>query len=79
MEFLDEFFWEYDIVIYQLNLEFFKNLNLLDKIPFKKCVFLHLFNNECSKLIPIPLCLLDLKPKILISLKSTTIRLSLNL
>jgi hypothetical protein len=35
------------IDIHQLNLEQFRNLNILDEIPFKKCVFLHLFNNEC--------------------------------
>jgi hypothetical protein len=37
----------YDIDIHQLNLGKFKSLKFLDEIPFKKCVFLHLFNNEC--------------------------------
>jgi len=37
----------YDIDVHQLNLEQFKNLKLLDEIPFKKCVFLHFFSNEC--------------------------------
>jgi hypothetical protein len=36
----------YDIDIHQLNLRQFKNLKFLDEISFKKCVFLHLFNNE---------------------------------
>jgi hypothetical protein len=30
-----------------LNLEKFRNLKLLDEIPFKKSVFLHFFGNEC--------------------------------
>jgi hypothetical protein len=48
MEFLGEFFkMVYDIDIHQLNLKKFRNLNFLDKIPFNKCVFLHLFSNEC--------------------------------
>jgi hypothetical protein len=37
----------YDIDIHQLNLGQFRNLKFLDEIPFKKCVFLHFFNNEC--------------------------------
>jgi len=39
----------YDIDIHQLNLRKFKNLKFLGEIPFKKCVFWHLFNNihEC--------------------------------
>jgi hypothetical protein len=37
----------YDIDIHQLNLGKFRNLKFLDEISFKKCVFLHLFNNEC--------------------------------
>jgi hypothetical protein len=41
------FFMVYDIDIYQLNLGKFKNLKFLDESPFKKCVFFHLFNNEC--------------------------------
>jgi len=41
------FFMVYDIDVHQLNLEQFKNLKLLDEIPFKKCVFLHFFSNEC--------------------------------
>ncbi len=47
MEFLGEFFVVYDIDIHQLNLGQFKNSKFLDEIPFKNCVFLHLFNNEC--------------------------------
>jgi len=47
MEFLGEFFlMVYDIDIHQLNLKQFRNLKFLDKIPFKKCLFLHFFNNE---------------------------------
>ncbi len=41
------FFKVYDIDIHQLNLGQFRNLIFLDEIPFKKCVFLHLFSNEC--------------------------------
>jgi hypothetical protein len=37
----------YDIDIQQLNLGQLRNLKFLDEIPFKKCVFLHLFSNEC--------------------------------
>jgi hypothetical protein len=37
----------YDIDIHRLNLGQFRNLKFLDEISFKKCVFLHLFNNEC--------------------------------
>jgi hypothetical protein len=37
----------YDIDIHQLNLWQFRHLKFLDKISFKKCVFLHLINNEC--------------------------------
>jgi len=37
----------YDIDIHKLNLGQFKNLKFLDEISFKKCVFLHLFSNEC--------------------------------
>jgi hypothetical protein len=37
----------HDIDIHFLNLEQFRNLKLLDEIPFKKCVFLHFFGNEC--------------------------------
>jgi hypothetical protein len=40
-------FYGVDIDIHQLNLEQFRNLNFLDEISFKKCVFLHLFSNEC--------------------------------
>jgi hypothetical protein len=47
MEFLGEFFMLYDIDKHQLNLGKFRNLKFLNEIPFKKCVFLHLFNNEC--------------------------------
>jgi hypothetical protein len=47
MELLGEFFMLYDIDKHQLNLGKFKDLNFLNKIPFKKCVFLHLFSNEC--------------------------------
>ncbi len=41
------FLMVYDIDIHQLNLRQFKNLKFSNEIPFKKCVFLHLFNNEC--------------------------------
>ncbi len=37
----------YDNDIHQLNLGKFRNLKFLDKFSFKKCVFLHLINNEC--------------------------------
>jgi hypothetical protein len=37
----------HDIDIYQLNLGKFRNLKFLDEISFKKCVFFHLFYNEC--------------------------------
>jgi hypothetical protein len=37
----------YDIDIHQLNLEKFKNLKLLDEIPLKKYVSLHLKKNGC--------------------------------
>jgi hypothetical protein len=37
----------YDIDIHQLNLGKIRNLKFLDEISFKKCVFFHLFNNEC--------------------------------
>jgi hypothetical protein len=47
MEFLGEILMVYDIDVHQLNLEQFKNLKFLDEISFKKCVFLHLFSNEC--------------------------------
>jgi hypothetical protein len=48
MEFLGDFvFMVYDSDIHQLNLRKFRNLKFLDEIPFKKCVLLHLFNNEC--------------------------------
>jgi hypothetical protein len=47
MEFFSEFFMVYDIDIHQLNLRQFRNIKFLNDIPFKKCVFLHLFNNEC--------------------------------
>jgi hypothetical protein len=40
----------YDVDIHQLNLGQFRNLKFLDEIPFKKCVFLHLFSNECIKI-----------------------------
>jgi hypothetical protein len=42
-----DFFIVYDIDIHQLNLGKFRNVKFLDEISFKKCVFLHLFNNEC--------------------------------
>jgi hypothetical protein len=41
------FLMVHDIDIHQLNLEQFKNLKFVDEIQFKKCVFLHFFNNEC--------------------------------
>jgi hypothetical protein len=41
----------YDIDIHQLNLGKFKNLKFLDEIPFKKCVLLHLFNNEYNNIL----------------------------
>ncbi len=41
------FFMVYDIDIHQLNLRKIWNLKFLDEISFFKCVFLHLFNNEC--------------------------------
>jgi hypothetical protein len=41
------FFMVYDIDIHQSNLEQFINLKFLDEILFKKCGFLHLFNNKC--------------------------------
>ncbi len=43
------FFMVYDIDIHQSNRKQFKNLKFLGEISFKKCVFLHLFNNihEC--------------------------------
>jgi hypothetical protein len=47
MEFLGEFFMVYDIDIHQLNIGKFKNFNFVDENPFLKCVFLHLFSNEC--------------------------------
>ncbi len=48
MEFLGEIFYGvWSIDIHKLNLEYFKILKFLDEIPFKKCVFFHLFNNEC--------------------------------
>jgi hypothetical protein len=37
----------YDIDIHQLNIGQYRNLKVLDEIAFKKCVFLHLFSNEC--------------------------------
>jgi len=37
----------YDIDIHQLNLGKIKILKLLDEIPFKIYVFLHLFSSEC--------------------------------
>jgi hypothetical protein len=46
-EFSVNFFMMYDIDIHQLNLEQFLNTFLLDQISFKKCVYLHFFNNEC--------------------------------
>ncbi len=45
--FVFTFFMMYDIGIHQLNLEQFRNLKFLDEIPFKICVFFHLFSNEC--------------------------------
>jgi hypothetical protein len=33
--------------LHQSNLEQFRSLKLLDEIPFKKCIFLHFFSNEC--------------------------------
>ncbi len=48
VEFLDEsFFVVNGIDIHQLNLGPFRNKNLLDEIPFKKCVSWHLFTNKC--------------------------------
>jgi hypothetical protein len=47
MEFLGVFFYGVCIEIHKSNLENFRNLKFLDEIPFKKCVFFHLFNNEC--------------------------------
>jgi hypothetical protein len=47
MEFLAEFFMLYDIDKHKLNLGKFRNLKFLNEIPFKKCVILHLFSNEC--------------------------------
>ncbi len=41
------FFMMYDIDIHQLNLWKFRNSKFLDGPLFRKCVFLHLFNNEC--------------------------------
>jgi hypothetical protein len=38
----------YDIDIHQLYIEQFRYFIFLDEIPFFKCVFLHLFNNECK-------------------------------
>ncbi len=38
MEFLGEFL---------LNLGEFQNFKILDEIPFKKCVVLHLFSTKC--------------------------------
>ncbi len=53
------FFMVYDIDIHLWNLEPCRNLKFLNEIPFKKCVFLHLFSNKCvviyiskKKLIP---------------------------
>ncbi len=42
-----KFFMVFDIDIHQLNLRNFRNYKILDEISFKKCVFLHLFSNEC--------------------------------
>jgi hypothetical protein len=48
MEFLgDLFFIVHDIDIHQLNLGQFRNIEIFNEISFKKCVFLHLFSNEC--------------------------------
>jgi hypothetical protein len=41
----------YDIDIQQLSLKQLRNLKFLDEIPFKKCVFLHFFSNECTILL----------------------------
>jgi hypothetical protein len=37
----------YDIDIHQINIGKFRNLKFLNEIPFKKCIFLHLFSKEC--------------------------------
>jgi len=37
----------YDIDIHELNLGPFRDLKFLDKISFKKCVFLTFLNNKC--------------------------------
>jgi hypothetical protein len=42
------FLMGYDIDIQQLSLIQLKNLKFLDEIPFKKCVSLHFFSNECT-------------------------------
>jgi hypothetical protein len=42
-----KFFMVYVVDKHQLNLGKFRILKFLDEIPFKKYVFLHLFNNEC--------------------------------
>jgi hypothetical protein len=41
------FIHESMILIYIWNLEPFKKFKFLNEIPFKKCVFLHLFSNKC--------------------------------
>jgi hypothetical protein len=40
----------YDIDIHELNLGPFRDLKFLDKISFKKCVFLTFLNNKCIKI-----------------------------
>jgi hypothetical protein len=48
MEFLSEIF--NDVWYWYTTIKLKKKLkisNALDEIPFKTCVFLHLFNNEC--------------------------------
>jgi len=41
------FFMVYDIDIHQSKEKQCKILKFSHEIPFKQCVFLHLFNNEC--------------------------------
>jgi len=45
MELLDEFF--YGVWYWYTSIKFRKILKLFYEIPLKKCVFFHLFNNEC--------------------------------
>ncbi len=47
MEFLGEFFCDVWYWYTSIKYRIIWKLKILDEIPFKNCVFLHLFNNEC--------------------------------